>query len=339
MPLHALALADDVTAALEIGAKLAAHGVRSAVSVDAHIPDGVPAAVLNVSTRHLSSDAATAAVTRAAVYARDRRIRHIYLKTDSTLRGRISESIRALLATFPNHTLMYVPAYPAQGRTVRNGRLFVHGVPVTETSFARDFLNPVRESFIPALAGHERVIVCDGETEDDLAAAAERLRREPDRFLVAGTGAFARYWAELLPLDRHPDTNPSPTIRSGLVAIGSRQAASRPPAVDMPRWTILRTPIEPAGSPLDIAAHFAARVRAAMMHGKAEALIVFGGDTAAAILHSLHCSEVHPVGELLPGVPISRIVALGRSFTLVTKAGGFGDEHSLNHIIERLEQS
>jgi D-threonate/D-erythronate kinase len=338
LPLQALALADDVTGALEIGAQLTSYGVRCAVSVDAHVPDGVPAAVLNLATRHMDSQAATAAVTKAATYARDRHIRQIYLKTDSTLRGRISESIRALLEVFPEQSLTYVPAYPAQGRTVRDGRVFVHGVPVDQTSFANDPLNPVTESHIPALVGSDRVIICDGETERDLATAARALCDSPAGHLVAGTGAFARYWASLLTIEREADAPHWPRIRKGLVASGSRQKASRPPAAQIPNWTILRTPDEPAGPPLEIATHFAARVRDTLALHEFEALVIFGGDTTLAILNALHCREAHPLGELLPGVPVSQVVAMGRSFTLVTKAGGFGGEQSMAHIIELLER-
>lgn len=324
-----------MTGALEIGALLASRGVRCSVTVDSHIPDGVPAAVLNVATRHLSGDAAAAAVTQAAAYARDRRIAHIYLKTDSTLRGRIAESIRALLSVFPSRTMIYVPAYPAQGRTVRGGRLFVHGAPVTETLFAHDPLNPVTESHIPSLVGNSRVVVCDGETEADLAAAAESLRQRND-CLVAGTGGFARYWADLLDIEREAGKPALPRIRTGLCATGSRQPASRPPGTEFPNWTVLRTPDQPSGPPLEVAARFAARVREAIVHGQPEALAIFGGDTAAAVLNALHCREAHPLGELMPGVPVAEIVAMGRRFTLVTKAGGFGDEHSLNRIVELL---
>jgi D-threonate/D-erythronate kinase len=338
LPLQALALADDVTGALEIGAQLASYGVRCAVSVDAHIPDGVPAAVLNVATRHMDSASAMAAVTKAALFARDRHIRQIYLKTDSTLRGRIGESIRALLDVFPEQSLTYVPAYPAQGRTVKGGRVFVHGVPVEQTSFADDPLNPVTESHIPALIGSDRVIICDGESERDLAAAARALCDAPAGYLVAGTGAFARYWASLLTIEREAGAPRWPRIHKGMVASGSRQQASRPAAVEISGWTMLRTPDQTAGPPLEIAAHFAARVRDTMVHNEFEALVIFGGDTTAAILNALHCREAHPLGELTPGIPVSQVVAMGRSFTLVTKAGGFGDENSMVQIIELLER-
>jgi uncharacterized protein YgbK (DUF1537 family) len=60
------------------------------------------------------------------------------------------------------------------------------------------------------------------------------------------------------------------------------------------------------------------------------ALIVFGGDTAFGILDALGRPAIHPVLEILPGVPLSRTGGL----FLVTKAGGFGPPDVLVRIRE-----
>jgi len=54
-----------------------------------------------------------------ACAAHERGIRFLYLKTDSTLRGNIGSEISAVLAAFPGSPLVYAPAYPRMGRTVR----------------------------------------------------------------------------------------------------------------------------------------------------------------------------------------------------------------------------
>ncbi len=62
-----------------------------------------------------------------------------------------------------------------------------------------------------------------------------------------------------------------------------------------------------------------------------DAVAVFGGDTAFAILQASSGPPLHPLGEVLPGVPLSRIGAAGSGRHnrglerfLITKAGGFG---------------
>ena len=68
------------------------------------------------------------------------------------------------------------------------------------------------------------------------------------------------------------------------------------------------------------------------------ALIIFGGDTAGATLAALGCHIAYPAGELLPGVPLSRIEHRGQPLLLVTKAGGFGDETTLCRILDELRR-
>lgn len=62
-------------------------------------------------------------------------------------------------------------------------------------------------------------------------------------------------------------------------------------------------------------------------------LIVFGGDTALGIVEKLHCTAIIPKTELLIGIPLSTLESKLFKGTLITKAGGFGDEGTLMDII------
>jgi uncharacterized protein YgbK (DUF1537 family) len=62
----------------------------------------------------------------------------VFKKIDSTLRGQIGAEIEAALAALHRRIAVVAPAFPAHGRTVRGGRLFVRGIPLTQTSAARD---------------------------------------------------------------------------------------------------------------------------------------------------------------------------------------------------------
>src|SRR5882762_6252805 len=104
--LNVLALADDATGALEI----------------------------DTETRQQSDERARAVVRSIAMRAKESGVAHIYKKTDSTLRGPIAAEFRGLLDVWPELPLVYAPAYPALGRTVRSGVLYVDGRPVSETA-------------------------------------------------------------------------------------------------------------------------------------------------------------------------------------------------------------
>ena len=85
-------------------------------------------------------------------------------------------------------------------------------------------------------------------------------------------------------------------------------------------WTILTT-AGPAG-------RAGAIVRDILGRTQVDCLVVFGGDTAYEILRALGVSTIIPVGELFPGIPLSRAGEL----QLVTKAGGFGPVDLLPRI-------
>ncbi len=244
-----LALADDLTGALEVGALLAAKGIRSLVSRRAECDVAVPAVTMDTRTRHRPASKARAAVRALARKARRDRIRFLYKKTDSTLRGNIGSEFQALLDCFPDRSLVYVPAYPKMGRTVRQGELFVDGIPLARTAFAADPLNPATEGSIPSvLRRHCRapilaasgpgelearlrqapagaVIVCDGATDNDLCEVASVVALRLDRCLAAGPAGFAAYWIDRLPLARTGTRQPE-TARRGLIVSGSQHPQS-----------------------------------------------------------------------------------------------------------------
>jgi uncharacterized protein YgbK (DUF1537 family) len=298
---HVLLLADDLTGALEAGARFENSVVCLQAGRDSRV------LVLDLESRHLAPEEAAARVRRACAGAR---AGIIFKKTDSTLRGNIGAELGAL----PAGTIHYVPAYPAQGRTVRGGKLFVHGVPVQQSPFAHDPTQPVATNDIRALlerqgAPLQRIEIHDGSTDGDVHAAAKRILKEPAPRLAAGPAALAGELAALLGLAPHtPDW---PAVPACLVVNGSAHPASaaqllyaRQHGLERKGWR-LGTRGEASGAP--------------------GALVLFGGDTAREILRGFGDPTLHPLGEIMPGVPVSWFAHEGRRWTLVTKAGGFGE--------------
>lgn len=63
-------------------------------------------------------------------------------------------------------------------------------------------------------------------------------------------------------------------------------------------------------------------------------LLVIGGDTAAGVCNAAGIYQLQVRQEVLPGVPLCVGTSLdGRELTLITKAGGFGDETTLSAIV------
>lgn len=325
-----LVLADDATGALECASLLAGLGLAVAIAFGG--PRGAPGLlVVDTETRHLSAEAAGAVVRRWAVAG-------LFKKTDSTLRGNIAAELLALPGP-----VVYLPAYPALGRTVREGRLFVDGVPVHETDFARDGRHPVTSSSIAALfpAGttrlvpepsalsldDERVQICDAETDADLVRFTEVLAGR--RVTLAGPGGIVKLWAGLRDFPRAV-ARVRPKIRTWLVVCGSLHPQSRRQAEAAHGMTVLATPAG-FGSPEREAGELALRAVEWIGRHEPEGVLIMGGDTAIALWRALGIDTLEPLPEVLPGIA----ACFGQGRLFVTKAGGFGSEDLVQQVRER----
>jgi uncharacterized protein YgbK (DUF1537 family) len=341
-----LALADDLTGALEAGAKFAGRGIPSVVSAGRNPGTSHPVVVIDTETRHLPPEQAAAAV--AACVPNDAGV--IYKKTDSTLRGNISAELRALARACPGSHIAYVPAYPALGRTVKQGELHVYGVPVHQTSYGRDPLNPIAGSSIARLLGDNLpCTIYDGETEAEVAQSVAIALADPSCRIIAGPASVAAAIAEQLDIGRQP-VDPWPAITRCLIVNGSLHEVSAHQISWAERngcaspspsgaWRIMNCPPVAGGDPLEIAAQTGGLVVSSLTASDAQAVMVFGGDTAFGILEALGCPLLEPLGEVVMGVPVSRVV--GRNLYLITKAGGFGDEPLIcrvRHILDATDQ-
>ena len=108
-----------------------------------------------------------------------------------------------------------------------------------------------------------------------------------------------------------------------------------------PGWMILD---QPAGNcnPADFAWRLSMTVKSILSREAFEAIVVFGGDTAYAILDAIEITDLHPIGEVQEGVPISNMPRKPAGlkgdgpFCLISKAGGFGPVNVLCQIKAKL---
>ena len=267
------------------------------------------AAVVDTESRHLPPDQAFARV-RAAVESE--RWDLVYKKTDSTLRGNLAAELDAL-----GGEVLFIPAYPAMGRTVVRGELYVEGALLHTTAFAHDPLNPMTSSAVSdTLRGcSAKVHVHDAQTEEQIAElVAQALQRHT---ILAGPANLAGHLARLIDAPRSPIARARP-LGQVLVVNGSLHPASASQfefgrARNWPDWAF--------ASGWQQLAH--------------DTLIVFGGDTAFEIVQLLGITEIEPMHEVLPGVPIAR----AGNLQLITKAGGFGQIDLLKRVRAEMSQA
>lgn len=281
-----------------------------------------------------------------------RRAGLLYKKIDSTLRGHVAAELAAVrLSLGSRRAVVFTPAFPAQGRRVRDARLEVGGVRTGEdlrallasAGFPAALVDlPALRAGRPeavlraALATGARGLVCDAATDADLdriAQAGLALRPRP---LFVGSAGLARALARTLPPMR-PAARGSAAPGPVVTVVGSASPVSVRQARQLARnrrallvqlaWT--RTP-----TLRDIPAvrRFGRAVARQMPDAH---YVLTGGETARAVLAARGIRAIRLLGEVEPGVPF----CLTRGGTLVcTKAGGFGGPGTLLRCAARLER-
>jgi D-threonate/D-erythronate kinase len=221
-------LADDLTGSADAANYFRTERRRVRVTFDADRPwdlDRGPdvVQVYDAESRGLSPEAAQRRVGDAAAELATRfGSTRLFKKVDSTLRGNLGIEIEAALRQLRRPVAVLAPSFPANGRTVRDGRVLVDGIPLTQTSAGHDPRAPVHAdrvadvvratSAVPVyevglavvrqgearLAAAFRaptevpaIVVCDAETNRDLDAVSSVLATlEP--VLPCGSAGLAR---------------------------------------------------------------------------------------------------------------------------------------------------
>lgn len=222
--MNMLIIADDLSGAADCAISFASAGHRTVVTLDAtEIPDADVIAA-DTDTRRLAPMEAGQR-TVAAWQTLSAPGRRLYKKIDSTLRGNWATEVAALQ---PLAGLAIVaPAFPATGRTLRGGRVFVHGKPLETTdtwklentdrpadmhamlaeaglSTAQLDLDALREGgdalavrIAKIAAGGAQALIVDAETNEDLLTLAQVTTRMDEALFWVGSGGLSRAIASL----------------------------------------------------------------------------------------------------------------------------------------------
>ncbi|MFI8515513.1 four-carbon acid sugar kinase family protein [Streptomyces sp. NPDC085460] len=266
----------------------------------------------------------------------------LLLKTvDSTLRGHVAAEIRAAREGSGRRAVVIAPAFPAEGRTTRDGVQYVRGVRVDESEFARDPAHPVRTAdlarilpeavlvdsgrpeVLPELLPRGGVFVCSAATDADLDRIVAAV---PDHRAVLWVGspglaaALARRHtrpggdsdaAEELPSAVRPlvavgSANPATRRQLALLAgeRGAVAAVTAGPLEAAPDAVlrILHTPHERRADPAELTRELAASVAALAARAPFDGLVLTGGETAEAVLRALGAHGVDLHDEPEPGI-------------------------------------
>jgi uncharacterized protein YgbK (DUF1537 family) len=169
-------IADDLTGAMDAAAPFARRGAHTRVLFSdrpgsAELINAPDVLARTTDSRHLDPVRAIQRVQRALSGLEDRLP---FKKIDSTLRGNIVPETLAVLETTGRRHLLITPAFPGQGRLMRGGEVFIHGVPLAETAIAKDALSaPLRMPLAMGFGGKLGVLVHEIERPFDLQLALD----------------------------------------------------------------------------------------------------------------------------------------------------------------------
>ncbi len=250
-----LIVADDLTGAGDTGVQFSKRALKTIIITgNDHIKNSLKncdVLVVNTDSRPDPQGVAYNKAYELGKIAKQENIKYFYKKIDSTMRGNIGAEISGLMDSLGISHTFVVPALPSYGRTTVSGKVLINGIPVSDTEFARDPLNPVNESYIPAIisrqtdkstalitledirSGREdlvqkigsemaagaRIIIIDAGSNEDIDLIASVIAEIRETILFSGCSGLAEYLSKYLDFNKEK--------KSSVVIAGSVSEVTR----------------------------------------------------------------------------------------------------------------
>jgi uncharacterized protein YgbK (DUF1537 family) len=221
-------IADDLTGANATSVLIARQGYKSATFLDLNVYSDEQHKnfnVISISTdsRAVKENIAYDRVKRVVNFFKDKDVKLISKRIDSTLRGNIGVEIDAVLDTLNgDEVAIVVSAFPSSRRITIGGFLMVNSIPLEKTDVAKDPKTPVYTSFVTklikqqskysvgsikidkVLQGEEcvekeilakkkkgnRIIVVDATTDEDIRVIAKACKKSKLPIVAVDPGPF-----------------------------------------------------------------------------------------------------------------------------------------------------
>lgn len=348
-------IADDLTGLLDSTAVFAGRGLRTLI---ARSPERLAdldmqaADVIGVctSSRHLEPRQAADMICRALDSAPSPLPPVLFKKIDSRLKGNVTAETQALVERTGRTRLLVCPAIPDLGRFTSDGRVIGMGIP-DPLPVATFGLGDLAELDVP-----------DALSQEMLEAAAAAALSDPSETLLIGAQGLAKAVAAHL----RPSVISQPIGSLSaplLIAMGSRDPISLAQTCYLQEHsgaTVITAPNGRLAAPLSqddsffplvvlmtagdepvacgaAAKAFASTISDLVRKRMIRTLFACGGDTADAILENLGVGVLEVLGEVTPGIAVSRVPGKD-GLAFVTKSGGFGSEAALSVLVDAAGQ-
>jgi uncharacterized protein YgbK (DUF1537 family) len=334
-------IADDLTGACDGAVAFAKQGFDTRILLESR-PQARSDSELTVVSTNSRDDSPARAVAKVAEACRwmgERGISVLFKKIDSVLRGHVEAEVETVMSSCGFESAVMTPAFPAVGRSVRNGELWVFG---SKGARGGDLGTMFRRT--------PSVKVEDAGTDDDLLAIAREALRQRPLPLIVGSGGLADGLAKVLAASYGRTGSVPCAPRSTLppwVVIGSDHPSTLAQLEHLQRVDA-STASSPSGTKVARLLEVPAKrfnaatlqpVVDAIERSEAGSLVVSGGDTARLLCNAIGAGAIRLGGEILAGVPWGRIEGgCADGMTIVTKSGGFGEHDALTRVVSALQE-
>ena len=360
------ALADDFSGAAEIAGVAHSAGLKTFLScpLGASLPPkGTDAWVIDLDTRRKEPWESLFRMGQLdwsfLSYAH-----HHYKKTDSVLRGHILLEIQEIIRRLFIGRAVLVPANPARGRIIQDGRYSINGTPLHQTEFGQDPNYPAQTDCVDTLLrercpGGKGMVpfweVPDIQTQEDLETT---IREVKHRTLHAGASpyfatclkAWGMWQGSSAP---KPPTWDSAALVSGSRSINASETAAlfrknhipvyeidpgepgwNPTTGQSPTW-MLKLTTNTLPDPNSLPWHLAECLSGhTSKYGVPSHLLIEGGDTAAAILEKYAWQDFTVIHQWEPGVTTLKPTTKVAPF-ITTKPGSYPWPQELKEALLR----
>ncbi|MFH1715021.1 MAG: four-carbon acid sugar kinase family protein [Elusimicrobiota bacterium] len=359
-----LVIADDLTGAGDIAYWALEKNLKVIIDVnniENEFPKNADVLIKNTNTRHSAVDKAYKSVFDICVWARSQKIKYVYKKIDSALRGNFVREIDAVCDALSITFMPLVAAFPEQGRTTKNGHHFINGILINKSEFSKDPKAPVTESYIPgfikrASGNADRITVYDAETSGDMQNIVNKIdltRRNMPGGYCSASGA-SRFFGELLKTWTIPHRKEKEFSIDGfdciVIICGSVNPASRRQAefliaekeLEIKETTLgydyyskenMYLCITPDNKlrKFDLSL-IAIKTQNILKNVKKPLIIVCGGDTARAVCGQLKINILEGIQGIAPGIITAKDISSAKY--IILKPGGFGEKNLLVNLIK-----
>lgn len=189
-------IADDLTGATDLGLTLSRGGMRvvqvSGVPIPGSLPEDADAVVVALKSRTIPAAEAVEQSLRSAdalLAAGARQILFKYCSTfDSTDAGNIGPVAEALRERLGGRLTLATPAFPANGRTVYQGHLFVGRTLLSDSPMKDHPLTPMRDSSLLRVLQRQTALPVGLVAHDVVDRGPEAIAEAFAAAEAAGTG-------------------------------------------------------------------------------------------------------------------------------------------------------